>query len=199
MEGPETALQQIAELLRREDTVISSHVVEPSQRPALGPLAASGPRCAADPARYSFIVESIREGFLLHYETPRLLTDHDQDLALLAGDYLYALGLQRLAELRDGDSVRELSDLISICAACQAEGSAAAIPALWLATAVAVGCGGSEVHQAAKDAARSGRAEAADALLESALQAAAAAGLEAELDRAAESIDLAFPRPADRG
>jgi hypothetical protein len=64
---------------------------------------------------------------------------------------------------------------------------------------VAVGCGGSEVHQAAKDAARSGRAEAADALLESALQAAAAAGLEAELDRAAESIDLAFPRPADRG
>ena len=40
----------------------------------------------------------------------------DRDLALLAGDYLYALGLERLAALGDLDAVRELSDLISLAA-----------------------------------------------------------------------------------
>ena len=40
----------------------------------------------------------------------------DADLALLAGDYLYALGLERLAALGDLEAVRELSDLISLSA-----------------------------------------------------------------------------------
>jgi hypothetical protein len=48
--------------------------------------------------------------------------DHrDEDLALLAGDRLYALGLERLAALGDLDAVAELADLISVCARSHAE------------------------------------------------------------------------------
>ncbi len=45
----------------------------------------------------------------------------DDDLALLAGDYLYARGLERLAALGDLEAVRELSDLISLVAQLHAE------------------------------------------------------------------------------
>jgi hypothetical protein len=197
--SPEAALRQLAEQLRHQDTVISAHVVEPSSEPVLGPLAAAGPRASAAPGEYSLVVESVREGYELHYGTPRILAGHDENLALLAGDYLYALGLERLAELEDNEAVAELADLISLSAACHAEGSGAAVPALWLAAAVAVGCGGGKVHDAAKAKARSGNTGAAESLLESALQTAAASGLEVDLDRVGESIDLAVPKPADSG
>jgi hypothetical protein len=144
-------------------------------------------------------MESIREGYELHYGDPRVLSGQDEDLALLAGDYLYALGLERLSGLGDDEAVAELSDLISLSAACHAEGMEATVPSLWLAAAVAVGCGASEAHQAAKAAAPSASPGAAEALLESALRTAVAAGVEGDLDHAAESIDLAVPRPADSG
>jgi hypothetical protein len=194
---PESALRLIAEQLRREDTVISPHVVEPSERPALGPLAAVGPRAAGAPGDYSFVVEAIREGYELHYGTPRLLAGQDEDLALLAGDHLYALGLERLATLGDPEAVAELSDLISLCAFCHAEGNEAVVPALWLAAVVAVGSGRSGAHEAAKERVRAGSPGAVGALLQAAL-GRAAPGLEDDLERAAESIDLAVPRPADR-
>jgi hypothetical protein len=197
--SPDAALQQLAQQLRSEDTVISPHVVEPSDALVWGPLAAAGPRAAGAPSEYSLVVESIREGYELHYGTSRILSGQDEDLALLAGDYLYALGLERLAALGDDEAVAELSDLISISAACHAEGSEATVPALWLAVVVAVGCGGGEAHEAAKAAARFARPGAADALLETASQSADAAGVGDGLDRAAESIDLALPRPADSG
>jgi hypothetical protein len=199
MQVPEAALQQLAEQLRHQDTVISSHVVEPSERPVLGPLSAAGPRAAAAPLEYSLVVESIREGYELHYGTPRILDGQDQNLALLAGDYLYALGLERLAALGDGEAVAELSDLISLSAACHSDGSEQVVPALWLAAAVAVGCGGSEAHEEAKAAVGSARAGAAEALLESARQTAAGESLEVDLDRVAEAIDFAVARPADSG
>ena len=199
MHSPEAALQQIAEQLRREDTVISSHVTEPSAQAALGPLAAAGPRAAGHPGEYSLVIESIREGYELHYGTPRVLVGHDEDLALLAGDYLYALGLERLAALGDGEAVAELSDLISLCAASHTAGGEANVPALWLAAAIAVGCGAGEEHAMAKEMARCADRGAAGALMEAALQTAASEGLDAELDAAAEAIDFAVPRPADRG
>ena len=64
-------------------------------------------RAAAAPGEYALVVEAVREGYLLHYGEPRLLAGHDADLALLAGDYLYALGLDRLAAL--GDAARSPS------------------------------------------------------------------------------------------
>lgn len=129
------ALQALAEQLRAEDTPISPHVIDPAEPPRLGELAAAGPGAAAAPAEYALVVEAVREGYLLHYEEPRLLRGHDPDLALLAGDYLYALGLDRLAALDDARAVKILSDLISACARLQAEGNTTPIPGLWRSAA----------------------------------------------------------------
>lgn len=136
---PEDALHALAARLREEDTPISVHVVEPASPPKLGVLAAAGPRAAAAPAEYALVVEAVREGYLLHYGEPRLLAGHDPDLALLAGDYLYALGLDRLATLGDTAAVGVLSDLISRCAQLHAEGRAEDVPQLWQDAAREVG------------------------------------------------------------
>jgi hypothetical protein len=133
--SPSDALQVLADRLRSEDTPISPHVIDPAEPPKLGELVASGPGADAAPGAYALVVEAVREGYLLHYEQPRLLAGHDSDLALLAGDYLYALGLDRLAALEDTRAVAVLSDLISDCARLQAEGNTDAIPGLWRSAA----------------------------------------------------------------
>lgn len=126
-----TALRDLAAQLRQEDTPISPHVVEPAAASTLGALAADGPRTAAAPGEYALVIEAVHEGYLLHYGEPRLLAGHDADLALLAGDYLYALGLSRLAALGDEPAVGILSDLIARCAQLHAERQASQIPGLW--------------------------------------------------------------------
>ena len=67
------------------------------------------------------MIESVREGYLLHYGEPRVIVGADPDLRLLAGDYLYAIGLEQLAGLGNLPAVRELSDLISIGAQLNAD------------------------------------------------------------------------------
>lgn len=131
MSDPADALRDLAAQLRAEDTPISPHVIDPPMSPDLGSRAAAGPRSAAAPGEYSLVVEAVYEGYLLHYGEPRLLAGHDSDLALLAGDYLYALGLARLAALGDERAVAILSDLISRCAQLHTERNPAAIPGLW--------------------------------------------------------------------
>jgi hypothetical protein len=152
--NPTDSLRLLAAQLREEETPISPHVVEPAEPPVFGLLAAAGARATAAPGEYALVVEAVREGYLLHYGEPRLLAGHDADLALLAGDYLYALGIERLAALADSDAVHELSDLISLCAQLHAEGRADAAPELWQASATAVGAGPSAGHEAAKQALR---------------------------------------------
>jgi hypothetical protein len=136
---PAAALKALAAQLREEETPISAHVVDPAPAPELGVLAAAGPRAAANPGEYALVVEAVREGYLLHYGEPRLLAGHDADLALLAGDYLYALGLDRLAALGDDHAVAVLSDLIGACARLHAEADESRVPDLWRAAALAVG------------------------------------------------------------
>jgi hypothetical protein len=68
-----------------------------------------------------FVLDSIREGYRLHYAEGGVVRTDDRDLALLAGDRLYALGLARLAEAGDLEAVRILADLISECAQAHAE------------------------------------------------------------------------------
>lgn len=138
---PGEALQALADQLRAEDTPISPHVVAPAEPPQLGELVASGPAAAAAPAEYALVIEAVREGYLLHYERPRLLAGHDSDLALLAGDYLYALGLDRLAALGDTAAVAILSNLITQCARLQAEGNPTPIPGLWRTAAEQIAAG----------------------------------------------------------
>lgn len=138
MADPAETLSFLAAQLRKEQTPISPHVVDPVEEPVFGSLVASGPRAADAPGEYALTVESVREGYLLHYGEPRLLAGHDADLGLLAGDYLYALGLDRLARLGDVDAVAVLADLISRCAQCHAEGREDEVPALWQSAANAI-------------------------------------------------------------
>jgi hypothetical protein len=135
LSDPADALRTLATQLRDEDTPISPHVVDAAAGPTLGTLAATGSRAATAPGEYALVVEAVYEGYLLHYGEPRLLAGHDPDLALLAGDYLYALGLDRLAALGDERAVSILSDLISRCAQLQAEGDPGSIPSRWEAAA----------------------------------------------------------------
>ncbi len=133
--GPEEALRLLAAQLREEGTPISAHVVDAAAAPRLGVLAAAGPRAAAAPGEYSLVIEAVHEGYLLHYGEPRLLAGHDSDLGLLAGDYLYALGLDRLAALGDTAAVAVLADLISRCARLHTEGRGGEVADLWTAAA----------------------------------------------------------------
>jgi hypothetical protein len=72
--------------------------------------------------RFATGIETIYEGYLVHYGRPRLFAASDRDVALLLGDYLYAHGLVRIAELGEVDAVRELAELIALCAHLRAEG-----------------------------------------------------------------------------
>ncbi len=75
-------------------------------------LVAAG-RCAAAPGEYAAVVESIREGYLLHYGEPRLLLSDDRDLRLLVGDQFYARAASSaFVGLDDLLAVHELSGRI---------------------------------------------------------------------------------------
>ena len=76
-------------------------------------------------------VAAIREGQRLHAGSPQLVTEAEPDLALLAGDRLYALGLERLAAAGDLEAVGALADVISHCAQALADGDPAAADAAW--------------------------------------------------------------------
>jgi hypothetical protein len=88
--------------------------------------------------RYAVGLETIYEGYLVHYGTPRLFAPADDDTALLLGDYLYAHGLVHIAG--DVDAVGDLSELISLCSQLRAE-DAPGDGALWAATAALLGQG----------------------------------------------------------
>src|SRR5947209_1642420 len=124
--------------------------------PGAPQLAAGGPRAAGREADYELLLEMILEGSLLHYGSPRLVRCGDANLALLLGDQLYALGLERLAELDDLDAVRELADLISLVAQAQAASDPHLAEAVWQAGAGASGWGTTAQHRDAKALARAG-------------------------------------------
>jgi hypothetical protein len=94
-------------------------------------------RVLDDPDRL-FVLEAVYEGYLMHYGTPRAFSGMDDDLRLLAGDALYALGLSRLAGRGDVRAVAELSDLISLAAQAHADGRAELADELWDASARAL-------------------------------------------------------------
>ena len=93
-------------------------------------------------------VETIYEGYLLHYGRPRLFAPADADTALLLGDYLYAHGLIRIAATGSVEAVHDLAELISLCAQARAEGRPGEAAA-WAATAALLGQGGLEAPRAA--------------------------------------------------
>ena len=197
------ALSELAAVIREDDSTLAAHLRDPAGSAGLGVLAAAGPRAKGAEADYAFVIEAVREGYLLHYGEPRVLGDVDPDLALLAGDHLYALGLERLAGLGDLEAVRELADLISLCAQIHADGDdpGDASAALWLGATAALTAGTSPGYESAKAAVREGAggAEAAGALGDAAAETAASAGLGSALAQAANSIDFDLTEPPARG
>jgi hypothetical protein len=90
------------------------------------------------PELYALGLETIYEGYLLHYGRSRLFAPPDADVALLLGDYLYAHGLVRIAATGSVEAVAELAELISTCAALQADGGSGDGEA-WVASARRLG------------------------------------------------------------
>jgi len=85
-------------------------------------------------------IETIYEGYLLHYGRPRLFGPLSEDVTLLLGDYLYAHGLVRIASLEQVEAVADLAALISLCGQLRADGRPGEGPA-WAATAALLGTG----------------------------------------------------------
>lgn len=129
-------MSALAEVAKAVDPDLAGYAVEDPGEGELEAIVGHGGR--------AFVIEAIREGYLLHYGEPRCFTGVDEDLRLLAGDALYALGLERLAATGDLEAVAELSGLISRSARAEAEGRRDAIPALWRATAERLSRGGGE-------------------------------------------------------
>jgi hypothetical protein len=143
------------------------HALIAAADPALAPYAMKNP----GPGRFEgtdnirgFVLESVYEGYLMHYDEPRAFTGMDDDLRLLAGDALYALGLARLAELGDLDAVAQLADVISLAAQAHAAGDPDLAHAAWRAGAGCIAAGAGVAAQEAKARARAGDPAAADAL-----------------------------------
>jgi hypothetical protein len=162
-------LGDLAAALRADGGLLAGATGDPAPgTPAeLGELAAAGPRAAGHEADYALVLEAAREGYVLHYGgggRARVLSEEDPDLALLAGDRLYALGLARLAELGDTEAVVELADVISLSASAEAGGRRELAEAAWRAGARAIGHGASAEHRRAKEAAAAGQAGAERAL-----------------------------------
>ena len=105
---------------------------EREQLPIFSPL-------VEDP-RFALGVETIYEGFLLHYGRPRLFAPADDDVALLLGDSLLAHGLVRIAATGSVAAVADLAALLSLCAQARADGLDGD-GAAWAATSALLGRG----------------------------------------------------------
>jgi hypothetical protein len=171
------SLTRLVATMRSQGGLISTLLGEDAERRALaaegkdgerrrGPaqIAAEGPRARVDPGEYELLVETIYEGYLLHYCASRLVSAPEADLALLAGDQLYALGLARLVQLGDLAAVAELADVITLCALAQGCGRPDLADLVWQAGARAIGWGGSASHARAKALTRAGSPEALTAM-----------------------------------
>jgi hypothetical protein len=158
-------LRRLAALVR-EDGGLLATAIDPAPAGATpyGDLVAQGPRAAGHAADLALVIEAVREGYLLHYGVGRLLSREDDDLALLAGDRLYALGLERLAAAGDLAAVAALADLIALGAQAQAAGDPALADAVWAAGCAEVGWGLTDGLESAKEAARAGETAAAERL-----------------------------------
>ena len=131
---------RLASVIAADDRLLAECV---SSEPAFaaGPAAdaAAGPRAAADPESYRYALEAIREGHLLHGGSGQLIGTSDGDLALLAGDRLYAEGLVKMAELGDSFAISELSSLIVSCAVARAAGDGSAMESAWAEACARIG------------------------------------------------------------
>jgi hypothetical protein len=167
-EDVEPPLERLRSLLLEEGGLMGSLVLaeDLAGPPVHGPaqVVAAGPRAEGSSAEYELLIETIYEGYLLHYKAPRVMRAHEADLGLLAGDRLYALGLARLVRLGDIEGVAELADVITLCALAHGGGQPELAAGIWMAGARALGWGASPEHEQAKALVRAGSPDALAAL-----------------------------------
>jgi hypothetical protein len=189
------ALARLRDLVAAEGGELAAAVAREPASEVFGPLIAASARCRERPGDYALLIESILEGYLVHYQRSRLLDPPDDDLRLLAGDYLYALGLSRLAALGDVLAVRELADVIGLCAQAHAgtERPAEDAPgAIWALGAVGVAGGRWDDGETAKQRLREQHPDAPAAALEAALRRSSELGIEQEAQRALIAFNRQF-------
>ena len=87
---------------------------EPDWEPVFSPLA---------PAMFELGLETVYEAYLVHYGRPRLFEPDGDSERILLGDYLYAHGLVRIADVGGVAAVAAMAELISSCAALRATGA----------------------------------------------------------------------------
>jgi hypothetical protein len=102
---------------------------EPDWEPVFSELA---------PAEFALGLETVYEAYLVHYGNARLFDASDRDEAVLLGDYLYAHGLVRIADVGGVRAVDAMARLISQCAALRAAGAPGDADA-WVAAARELG------------------------------------------------------------
>jgi hypothetical protein len=148
-----TATRRSTELWRRllsstelelwQEIALDAEREGPLWRDALRPRGARDRTLVFSPLAqpgFALAVETIYEGYLVHYGSPRLFAPGDHDTILLLGDYLYAHGLVRLAAAGSVEAVADMGELISLCAQVRAEGSGDEGPA-WAASVALLGQG----------------------------------------------------------
>jgi hypothetical protein len=189
--SPAATIERLAERVREQGPPLSVKTGSDrnGEKAIFGDLVAAGPRTRNRADEYAFVVEAVREGYLCHYGSSRVLDEPDDDLSLLAGDLFYAIGIRGLAELDDLESTGILSDLIRVAAELQAAGHADLAEDLWLGQIVALACGKDEVQADVLRTLEAGREGAAEALSDWSSQTAAAHGLGREIDIARNAID----------
>jgi hypothetical protein len=161
-------LDRLADVVREDGGLLADalHTTPTGDTPH-GDAVARGPRSDGHAADLPLVIEAVREGYLLHYGGVgggRIMSREDDDLALLAGDRLYALGLERLAAAGDLDAVQALADLIALSAQAQAADDLSLADAVWAAGCAELGWGSTADLEAAKVAARAGKTDAAERL-----------------------------------
>lgn len=130
-----SVLERLAAALRAEGGLLAAAAVTP-------PGGVPTPHGDAAGAARAYAVEAIREGHLLHGGAARVLRTDDPDLALLAGDRLYALGLAELAAAGDLPAVEAMADVIARAAAARAAGDEAGAERAWEEGVQALGARG---------------------------------------------------------
>jgi hypothetical protein len=120
-------MSALAEVVAAADPALASYAVADPQGGEFERLVGEGSR--------AMVIEAIREGYLLHYGEARAFRGMDEDMRLLAGDSMFALGLDRLARAGDLEAIAELSDLITLSARAEVERATEVVPALWRASA----------------------------------------------------------------
>ena len=122
--------ESIAAEARRESPLWAAALRDlPEWEPVFSPLA---------PPSFELGLETVYEAYLVHYGRPRLFEPDGDSERILLGDYLYAHGLVRIADVGGVAAVAAMAELISSCAAIRATGASGDGEA-WVAAARSLG------------------------------------------------------------